>query len=227
MHKQLQHSEKELRLLGLLAEARALLQGVRDALNGKSTSTKEANYLIWIAIGVLQTSDGYLLLRSNFRCASSKHLIRPTIEMVLNGGALINDKEFFFRKAMEEFKEENKLKPNSDFEAEAKRIREAAAREGVAIDKKQKLTVSDVARMAGQTPTYQTLYRQYCQFSHGALRAITGGWDDATDKNDTVYMAFCVIITIDLLGKVTLPVPVPSVTDLQQRLMNEAGIPQQ
>ncbi len=61
-----------------------------------------------------------------------------------------------------------------------------------------KLFVSQVPDHAGLAGIYNSEYRAYCQYTHGALRAAVEDLDEATDSLDTPYVAYVVLKVIRL-----------------------------
>jgi hypothetical protein len=50
---------------------------------------------------------------------------------------------------------------------------------------------------------YENAYRPYCKFTHGALCAVQGELDAATDPIDTKMVAWCVLTMLKQLGEHT------------------------
>ena len=62
-----------------------------------------------------------------------------------------------------------------------------------------RLTIEHLAEKAGLTPFYNSHYRIYCRYTHGALHASTGNIDKATDRADNQIMAVTALVALDNL----------------------------
>ena len=217
------HGPEELQLLELLKEVQHVLAHAVDSLGGKSPPTPEAGYLGWAAVAVNRAAEGYLWLRESGRVAASKLLVRPALEATFAGTAVIKKHGFLFRKAYSEWEEENKMSvtdaarkkiANQTLENLKRAFRQNSP--GYPVQCKR-ASVRDTAEIAGLLANYEGAYRIYCQFTHGALRAVRGGLDDITDACDTPIVAWCVLVMLDQLGKHT-PAQVPDLTPFRKRL---------
>lgn len=219
------HGPEELRLLKLLGEVRPLLATALDSLGGQTPPTPEAHYLSWTAVTVNHAAGGYLSLRESGRVHASKLLVRPALEAVFSGIAAIKSSEFLFRKAYSEWLEDRKLLA---IDGVAHAAMETPLREleqkfqqhcPTRPMKREKLSVFQTAELAGLLPVYEGPYRIYCQFTHGALRAATGGLNEGTDDCDTRIIVWCVLTMLEHLQKHT-PAEVPELTRFVKELDN-------
>lgn len=189
--------------IALLSESIAALAGAIDSLGGAQAEAK-ARYLFWTASFVNHTAAGFLKLKElNFK--ASKLLVRPCLEALFNVCATINRGDFLFEKACAEWREENKYAakdPSSRQEAEDA-LNQLKAYFGSCRSnediRKDRLFVSEVADHAGLAAIYNSAYRVYCQYTHGALRAAVGDLDEPTDSRDTPYVTYVVLKLLRLL----------------------------
>lgn len=216
---QAKHDPEEMRLLKLLSELRPLLRNAIDSLDGKTSPAPEASYLRWCAVTVSHAAAGYLMLRERGAIHASKFQIRPALEATFNGIAAINANGFLFRRAYTEWLEDKKLahgnpatmKELDDQFEEVKRQFPSCSQDLA------KVSVYDAAKMADLLPVYETAYRVYCQFTHGALRAANGGLNEASDGHDTFTVACCVLLLLKALKGHT-PAEIPNLARFVKEL---------
>ncbi|MBM3822906.1 MAG: hypothetical protein FJ404_08500 [Verrucomicrobia bacterium] len=218
------HGPDELRHLELLREAQQLLADALNSLGGKTPATAEAAYLGWAAVHVNRAAEGYLWLRDSCRVAASKLLVRPALEATFAGIAVIKNPSLLFRKAYSEWEEDKKMFATDDIgRNQADKALEELKRTfqtncpNCLVDCKR-LTVRDAADAAGFVENYESAYRTYCQFTHGAMRAVLGHLDDATDEIDTPIVTWCVLQMLDHLQTDT-PAQIPDLVPFRKRLL--------
>lgn len=234
----------EIDTLTLLQELRPILKGAIDSMGGK-VLRDGIGYLAWGAVHVHRATAGYCELRAIHHIAASKLLIRPTMETVFALVASVHKPAFLLEKAHAEHHEDlklvnehealcRKLPASTVSDAKRRRLVAACARDRKAIEKafgtferkfsklrpgivlkRKKLSVKDAAEDA-QLGLWYGNYRRYCQFTHGALRAITGGMDAMTDQTDNLVMIWLVLITLDHLKKLA-PVEAPDLKPFWDR----------
>lgn len=151
------------------------------------------------------TAAGFLKLKE-LDLKASKLLVRPCLETLFNVCATVNRGDFLFEKACAEWREENKYSPkdpSSRQEAEDAlnqlKAYFGSCRSNDDILRKDRLSVSQVADHAGLAAIYNSAYRVYCQYTHGALRAAVGDLDEVTNSRDTPYVAYVVLKVLRLL----------------------------
>ena len=86
-----------------------------------------------------------------------------------------------------------------------------------------RLTVYDAAAAAGAGSYYDSYYRGYCSYTHGALEAVSGTYNKFTDTEDTRVMLTCAITALDVL--VAMGADCPNIESLRGRfkaIMREA-----
>ena len=223
---QLQHSPEEAKLLELLKEFQQVLADAINSLDEKAPppATAECAYLQWAAVAVNRASEGYLRLREAYRVNASKLLIRPMIEAVFAGTAVMKKPGFLWRKAYSEWEEELKMFPNmtpAERAAVEKHVEDfkkalLAAQPGYPIVS-SRASVWDTASEAGMTKIYDTAYRIYCKFTHGALGAVAGALNELTDDVNSQIVICCIVYILELL-KTHTPAKVPDLNAMRKRL---------
>lgn len=230
--------------LALLQEVRSLLRSAIDSAGGKETKA-EVSYLMWGAVHINRSVAGYCELRSCHQIYASKLLVRPVIETVFAVVAALNNPAFLLEQAHAEHRQDlnlvaeheviiGKMLPSSATDAERQELLKGCAADRLAIEnayadfvkafsqlrpgvvlKRKKLKVQDAAEDARLEAWYGR-YRTYCQFTHGALRAVTGGMDAATDTSDNLGLVWLVLILLDHLKKFA-PVDLPDLKPFWNR----------
>jgi hypothetical protein len=196
-------ASEEAKALALLSESIAALAGAINSLGGTQADAK-ARYLFWTASFVNHTAAGFLKLKE-LNLKASKLLVRPCLEALFNVCATINRGDFLFEKACAEWREENKYTPKDPASRQAAEdvLNQLKAFFGSSRSnddiRKDRLHVSEVAGHAGLATVYNSAYRVYCQYTHGALRAAVGDLDEVTDSRDTPYVAYMVLKLLRLL----------------------------
>jgi hypothetical protein len=223
------HGREEANLLALLREVQQLLARALDSLAGKTSTGKESGYLAWAAVAINRAADGYMCLRDSGRVDASKVLVRPAVEALFNGGAMVKDSGFFFRKAYSEWLEDVKL-VGKDATAKAvldqqlDELKRACAQASPASPMVcKRVTVREAAEKAGLLNLYKTLYRVYCQFTHSSLRAVYGDLNPASDPVETELMISCVLTILNLMQKHT-PAQVPDLSAYCKRLADASAL---
>jgi hypothetical protein len=217
------HGPKEVQLLALLKDAQHLLAEALNSLGGKSPPTPESAYLGWAAVSVNRAAEGYLWLRESGRVGASKLLVRPALEATFSGVAAIKKPGFLFRKAYSEWKEDKRmfahdagLLAEADRQLDKLKLAAKRARPGCPAECKP-VTVRDAAEMAGLSNAYESAYRVYCNFTHGAMSAVQGQLDRATDTIDTDVVGWCVLMMLNQLKEHT-PAQIPDLNPFKKRL---------
>lgn len=215
--------QKEHERLALLKELRLLLEDALKSLGGKPSHEMESRYLFWIATRVNLVAEGYLFIREP-RVEVSKILVRPIVELTFYALALMKKRGFLFRQAYTELKSEKIFFPDrvaaeqwfgqqvEDLERAIQRAEPDYPIERLGIRFKD---ITELEELAKAKPIYKD-YRVYCQFTHGALRAIRGVFDEVTYSRDTNLVIWGVAIQLDLLKEHT-PADVPDLMPFLER----------
>src|SRR4030095_15993168 len=217
------HCPEESGLLCVLKDLQNLLAAAVDSLGGVNPPSREAGYLGWAAAHLNRTIEGYVWLREPGRVCASKLMVRPMVETVLYALAVMKGKGFLFRKAFTEWDEEGKLY-GRDKSLKSRHLREleVLVKEWRKADpsypfKRKIVKCRDAAEIAGLLPVYESAYRIYCKFTHGAMRAVQGDLDDMTDPLDTQIGIWCALVMLAELQRHT-PAHVPDLRPHEKRV---------
>jgi hypothetical protein len=173
-------------------------------LSGKPQSVPVYFYVGYQCIQAHRATAGYILLRDHLQIDGSKLLIRPAFEAMLRARAVHKNPDLLFRVAFGEYKQYRNLANNDPaslqiIEDQWSRFKNVYAQKFPNSPQlEEKITVEDLAKAGGIHSLYQSTYRLTCQFTHGALRAVTGNLDPFEAGDDHI-MARCVCEAIRLL----------------------------
>lgn len=197
--------------LQLLTDLETECTQALNSLAGKVPQSITDRYYLYAGKHIQRAVDGYLVLRREGRIDASKLLVRPAIEAMFRVQALRTKPEIFYRFAYSERLEDHKW------------FRPAAIKVGASYDKdpdppgwgafekafqtefpgvslnRDTFSLRDAAVIVDLQDYYDTHYRMYCQYSHGALRAIGGSADELSDPEDTRTMVLCASAAIAAL----------------------------
>jgi hypothetical protein len=203
----------ETRSLELVCEIQTQLAAALNSLAGRKHRGLEDVFPVYCASHVNRAVEGYILLRRQFRLEASRLLIRPTIEATIKMLAVRNQPDLLYRIAYSEWLEEKKFIVSaaqtggadylSQHEAKWKEFRKAYCDhfpQHNLADKK--LFLQDAAVAAGMEAYYDSAYRLYCQFTHAAFRATTGGLDGLR-IHDNRTVGICTLAALEAVASLT------------------------
>jgi len=214
-----QHVEEQA-ALSLLRDVTALLATAVQSLDGSVISGKP-QYVAWCARATWIQADAFLCLRDAGKKEASKQLIRLPLELCFKLMAVLKKPGMLFRVCYTEFQREKKLyDPPLDAAAEVKMVADMESTFKNAFpaeprDRKQ-IRINELAEVGNLKDRYQGDYAIYCNHNHGALRAMMGQPDGATDRHDARILASCVLTMLDQL-KTHTPANVPDIQPLVER----------
>jgi hypothetical protein len=217
------HSPEEMQSLKSLREVLKIFSEAVNSLDQNSFTSPEKVYLAWAALTAYRAGDGYLLLRDALQMDASKLLIRPILEAMFSSSAVMSKRGFLFRKAYTEILEEKKFHSKHPVtDAQLDNILTETERLFKKNDPKypierKRVDIAYTAKVAGMLPTYEVVYRIYCQFTHGAISAASGQLNDTTDNLDTQIVAHMLITILELLKKHT-NAKVPDIAQLSRSI---------
>jgi len=197
-----------------------------QSLSGKRPDTLRANYRLWSSKHLYHAAGGFTFLRRSQLVDASKFLVRPAIEMMIRLEAARQHPDLFYRIAhSEHLQDKHLLRIAGRQELQARsdkiweRFNDAFAKEFPTIsipNVDDRLTIEYLAEKAELKPFYDSHYRIYSRYTHGALHASTGNLDEATDPEDNRIIAICALVSLDNL--VSLGAKSPTHDRLVQRL---------
>ncbi|MGA2750162.1 MAG: DUF5677 domain-containing protein [Verrucomicrobiota bacterium] len=218
----MEHSSEEIEILQLLADLQKVLGIAVNSLGGMTPKNPEAHYIGFVGKGVNIAADGYLILRRAFRVSSSKLLVRPAIELVLDGAAVEHEPGLLVRMAYSEWEEDGRMFNSPASQAQHGQNWEKFEQRVRTFDPscriiRKRLSLREAAKFAKMEQHYQVSYRLYCKFTHGALGALSGALDEVTDDSDSRVMSWCVCQALGLLERQT-PAKLPDLGVFYERL---------
>jgi hypothetical protein len=167
-------------------------------------------YRFWSSKHLQRAVDGFAVLRRAGRLDGSKFLVRPALEMAFRLEAARQHPDFFYRIAHSEHLQDKHLLRIGGNDTQLQAQSDKTWEEFDNAFKKEfpKVSIPDVvnrvkieclAAKAKLKPFYDSHYRIYSRYTHGALHASTGNIDKATDRADNQIMAFCALVALDNL----------------------------
>lgn len=201
-----------------------------NSLGGMKPVMIVDTYRFWSAKHLHRAVAGFAFLRRPgllHLVHSSKFLVRPAIEMAFRLQAVRLHPEMFYRIAHEERRQDRHLlqgEPELQEESDKnwEKFKAAFAKDYPTVpipnlcDRCDRLSIERAAEKAEMKPYYNSHYRIYSRYTHGALHASTGNIDKATDPADNHTMAICALVALDNL--ISFGAKAPSRDSLEQRL---------
>jgi hypothetical protein len=221
--------EAEEESLKLVDDFKGELKHALDSLGGKrpTPDTMLSRYRFWSAKHLQRAVDAFVFLRHSGRVDGSKFLVRPAIEMAFRLEAARHHPDVFYRIAHDERRQDRHLmqgQPKLQAQADEnwERFKDAFAKEFPTVpipnlcERCDRLTIQRVADKAGMKPYYDSHYRIYSRYTHGALQGSTGNIDKATDRADNQIMSVCALVALNNL--ISLGAQSSNHDQLEQRL---------
>lgn len=226
--------EEEQRSLSLLCDIQQELANALNSVGGRQSKGALDNYYFYSADHVNRATEGFIFLRKSGRIDASKFLVRPVIETMFRVEAIQKKPELFHSIAYSETVVEDpkwigsaaKRKGTTfDKDGHSKRFAEFKAKlseqlPNVALEDKY-IPLQEIAKVAGFERCYDSHYRMYCRYTHGALRAMGGFLTDLTDPEDNRVMGLCTLSVLNALAKIGAEIP--NLQSLLQRLNEQAS----
>ena len=184
--RQSSHSaEDEEQSLKLVQDFVDELSGALDSLGGKTPVVMIDTYRFASATHLHRAVAGFAFLRRPGLVDSSKFLVRPAIEIAFKLQAVRLHPEMFYRIAHDERRQDRRLMQGQPELQEAsdknwERFKAAFAKDYPTIpipnlcDRCDRLSIARIADKAEMKSYYDSHYRIYSRYTHGALQASTG-----------------------------------------------------
>jgi hypothetical protein len=209
---ELPKTHSEIVAMALLSELQPAIAVALDSLGGKMTKGVEDLYYHYASRHINIAIDAFILLRREHRIDGARLLVRPALETMLRLQAVRVKKYLLYRVLFREALEADKW-----FGGVARRHGVAYTRvcdrdewqafkdrciAQFGAEKLQDVPLSsyDAAAEIGVEAYYDSHYRGYCQYTHGALEAISGSLDELTDPEDTRVMLHSAMIALEALA---------------------------
>jgi len=227
MTKRLHSAEDEEKSLKLVEDFVDDLSHALNSLGGLKPVMIVDTYRFRSAKHLHRAVAGFAFLRRPRLVESSKFLVRPAIEMAFKLQAVRLHPEIFYRIAHEERRQDRQLLQGQPELQEAsdkdwENFKTAFAKDYPTVpipnlcNRCDRLSIARVADKAGMKPYYDSHYRIYSRYTHGALQASTGNIDEATNPADNQTMAICALAALDNL--ISFGAKAPNRDSLKQRL---------
>lgn len=209
---ELPETRSEVVAMALLSELQPAIAVALNSLGGKMTKGVEDLYYLYASGHINTAVDAFILLRREHRIDGARLLVRPAIEAMLRLQAVRVKTYLLYRVLLREALEADKW------------FGSVARRHGVAYthvcdrdewqafkdrciaqfgaDKLEDVPLSsyDAAAEIGVEAYYDSHYRGYCQYTHGALEAVSGSLDELTDPEDARVMLHSAMIALEALA---------------------------
>jgi hypothetical protein len=220
--------------LSLLCDIQQELANAVNSVDGKQARGALDKYYFYSADHVNRAAEGFIFLRKSGRIDASKFFVRSVIETMFRVEAIQKRPELFYRIAYSESAVEDpkwigsaakRAGTGFDKDALSKGFAEFKAKlasqlPNVALEDKY-ISVWEIAEAAGYAHYYNSHYRTYCRYTHGALRAIGGFLRNLTDREDNRVMGFCTFSAVNVLAKIGADAP--NLQCLLQRLKEQSS----
>jgi hypothetical protein len=205
----MQSASEEEKSLTLVEDFVRELTDAIKSVSGKRPNTLLTTYRLWSSKHLYHAVGGFAFLRRSELVGASKFLVRPAIEMAFRLEAARQHPDLFYRIAHSEHRQDKhllRIAGKQELQAQIEKIweqfRDAFTKEFPTIpipNVDERLLIEYLAERAGLKPFYDSHYRIYSRYTHGALHASTGNLDQATDPEDNRIMAICALVALDNL----------------------------
>jgi hypothetical protein len=218
----------EAKSLKLVLDVHAELSTALNSLGKKKARDMRDNYKFWSSFYMGRASQGYIVLRRAGGMAESRFLVRPAIEIMFRLEAVRQKPELVYRIGYTETKLNDRKWLIALAKSARKQFDEAAfdkrwqefkkeiqAQFPAANLEDKRLTIKDAAEAANLGGVYDTIYAIYCQYTHGALRALVGEVDEPVGAEDNYIMACCLLSALESL--LSIGADAPNYNSLKKR----------
>jgi hypothetical protein len=211
----------------LLSEVQPELGVALDSLGGKIPKREEDYYYFYASSHINTAVNAFILLRREDCVDGARLLVRPALETMLYLRAVRAKPYLLYRVALREALEADKwsgsvarrhnfhytpICDRDDWQAFKNRW---VAEFGADNVKDAPLSAYDAAVAIGVKAYYDSHYRGYCQYTHGALQAVSGSLDELTDPEDTRVMLHSSMTALEAL--VDMGAECPGIASFQKR----------
>ena len=198
--------------LNLVIDVHVELSEGLNSLGKKKPRDMGDNYKFWSCFYMGRASQAYIILRKAGAMAESRFLVRPAIEIMFRLEAVRQKPELVYRIGYTEIEVNDRKWLMALAKGAGKQFDEAAfdtrwkefkkeiqAQFPAAKLEDKRLKIKDAAEAANLGGAYDTIYATYCQYTHGALRAIVGELDEPVGAEDNYIMACCLLSAVESL----------------------------
>jgi hypothetical protein len=224
---ELPQTHSEVVAMALLSELQPALAVALNSLGGRMTKGVEDLYYLYASSHINTALDAFVLLRRERRIDGARLLVRPALETMLRLQAVRAKLYLLYRVLLREAIEADKW------------FGSVARRHGIAYtrvcdrgewhafrsrcaaqfgpDKLEEVPLDSYGAAAaiGVEAYYDSHYRGYCQYTHGALEAVSGSLDELTDPEDTRVMLHSAMVALEAL--VDMGAECPGIASFRER----------
>jgi hypothetical protein len=173
--------------------------------------------------------DAFIALRREHRIDGARLLVRPALETMLRLQAVCAKPHLLYRVVFTEAGEIDKwhgsVAARNDepytpvFDRDEWRKFKAICASQFGADKLEdtRLNAYDAAAAVGAESYYDSRYRAYCQYTHGALEAVGGTFNKFIDPEDTRVMLTSAMTALDVL--VAIGAECPNIESFRARFL--------
>jgi hypothetical protein len=219
----------------LLSDLQPAIAKAIDSLGGKLPERVEERFYFFASDHINTAVDAFITLRREHRLDGARLLVRPALETMLRLRAVCAKPHLVYRVGFDEGLELDKWlgsiakrrnKPyTSVFDRDEWREFKTVCASQFGADKLQDAPLSayDAAAVIGEQAYYDSHYRAYCSYTHGALEAVSGTFNEVIDPEDTRVMLTSAMTALDVL--VDMGADCPTIESLRGRflgIMNKA-----
>ncbi len=198
-----------------------------DSQGGKKADLMEF-FKFYHCSNINQCAEGFCYLRESGRIDASKMLVRPVIESMFKLVAVHKNSAIFFRIAYSEYIEEKKWfnNPSNPMSKTNLDLLTQQWEEFKKLFQKQfpshsinetECSTYQAAEVAESIDFYNSHYRMYCKFTHGAFRAISGGMRSFDDFDNTTMIS-CILGALEYL--ISAEASIPNFDEIKQEALN-------
>jgi hypothetical protein len=215
---ELPQTHSEVVAMALLSELQPAIVAALDSLGGKITKGVEDLYYLYASRHINIAVDAFILLRREHRIDGARLLVRPALEAMLRLQAVRVKTHLLYRVLLRALEADKwfggvtrrhgvaytRVCDRDEWQAFKNRC---IAQFGVDKLKEVPLSSHDAAAEIGVEGYYDSHYRGYCQYTHGALEAVSGSLDELTDPEDTRVMLHSAMIALEALADIGAECP--------------------
>ena len=220
----------EIVAMTLLSEVQPALDVALGSVGGKVPERMEHRYFYFASSHINTAVNAFILLRREHRIDGARLLVRPALEAMLRLQAVRVKPYLVYRVLLREAIEADKW-----FGSAARRNDIAytricdgdqwqafkncfVAEFGADKLKDVPLDTYGAAAEIGAEAYYDRYYRGYCQYTHGALEAVGGTFNELTDPEDSRVMLQSAMIALEAL--VDMGAECPGMASFLERFSN-------
>jgi hypothetical protein len=195
----------------LLSELQPAIAAALDSVGGKLTKGVADLYYLYASRHINTAVDAFIVLRRDHRIDGARLLVRPALETMLRLRAVRAKPHLLYRVLFAEALESDKwlggvakrhgVPYTRVCDRDEWRTFKTRCASEFGAEKLEDIPLSsyDAAAAIAVEAYYDSHYRAYCQYTHGALEAVSGNLDEVIDPEDTRVMLNCAMSALEAL----------------------------